>query len=319
MSKFYYADSSALIKRHVPETGSIWIKQEFDATSGNEVITSKLSVAEVLSGLNRRRREASILATDYAKFSRDFTAVSQFQYRLVDLTDAVLLESQRLLETHPLRAGDIRTEEQLNNFLSTELSWRKKELTELKSLIQFSTLPPNRKDVLIRSGIAILYAHWEGFIKNAATAYVEYVAMLRLKYKDLAVNFIALGMKGKLENASTTNKASIFIEATNFILNNLEERSNIPYKTCINTKSNLSFELFREIITLLDLDFSPYLTKETLIDKKLRIPRNNIAHGHYLSTDQDSYLELHEQVIELLDLFRNQIENAASLEKFKKN
>jgi len=29
MSEFYYADSSALIKRHMPEMGSPWIKQEF--------------------------------------------------------------------------------------------------------------------------------------------------------------------------------------------------------------------------------------------------------------------------------------------------
>lgn len=213
----------------------------------------------------------------------------------------------------------IRTEEQLADFLSEELAWRKKELAELKSLIQLSTLPRNKKDVLIRSGVAILYAHWEGFVKKAATAYVEYVSMLRLKYKDLASNFVALGMKEKLENATSTNKATIFIEATDFIINKLDERSSLPYKTCINTKSNLSFELFRDIITLLNLDFSPYLTKETLIDKKLRIPRNNIAHGHYLTTDQDDYLDLHRQVIELLDLFRNQIDNATHLKTFKKN
>jgi predicted nucleic acid-binding protein len=106
MSELYYADSSALIKRHVPEMGSTWIKQEFSQSSGNNIITSKLSIAEVLSGLNRRKREASISAADYAKFSKDFTAVSRFQYRMMDLTDAVLLEAQRLLETHPLRAGD---------------------------------------------------------------------------------------------------------------------------------------------------------------------------------------------------------------------
>ncbi len=106
MSEFYYADSSALIKRHISETGSAWIKQEFSLPSGNNVITSKLSIAEVLSGLNRRKREISISAAEYAKFSKDFTAVSRFQYELMDLTDAVLLESQRLLETHPLRAGD---------------------------------------------------------------------------------------------------------------------------------------------------------------------------------------------------------------------
>ncbi len=95
MSEFYYADSSALIKRHIPETGSSWIKQEFSQSSGNDIITSKLSIAEVLSGLNRRQREASISAADYAKFSKDFTAVSQFQYKMMDLTDTAAARSAK--------------------------------------------------------------------------------------------------------------------------------------------------------------------------------------------------------------------------------
>ena len=35
MSETYYADSSALVKRHIAEAGSAWIEQEFDAANGN--------------------------------------------------------------------------------------------------------------------------------------------------------------------------------------------------------------------------------------------------------------------------------------------
>ena len=106
MNIFYYADSSALVKRHIPEIGSAWIEKEFDSASRNTVITAKLTVIEVLSALNRRQRESSISAAEYAKFSSDFLDLAQDDYRIFELTDAVLLESQRLLETHPLRAGD---------------------------------------------------------------------------------------------------------------------------------------------------------------------------------------------------------------------
>ncbi len=106
MNETYYADSSALIKRHISEAGSTWIEQEFDATSGNRIITTKLSVAEVLSAMNRRQREANITATEYTKFSGDFLSFVETDYEMVELSDAVLLEAQRLLETHPLRAGD---------------------------------------------------------------------------------------------------------------------------------------------------------------------------------------------------------------------
>ena len=106
MNIFYYADSSALVKRHIPEIGSAWIEKEFDSTSGNRVITSKLTIIEVLSAMKRRQREASISIAEYAKFSSDFLDLAQNDYRIFELTDAVLLEAQRLLETHPLRAGD---------------------------------------------------------------------------------------------------------------------------------------------------------------------------------------------------------------------
>ncbi len=106
MSETYYADSSALVKRHISEAGSAWIEQQFDAASGNRIIATKLSIAEVLSAMNRRRREANITATEYAKFSGDFLSFVETDYEMVELSDAVLFEAQRLLETHPLRAGD---------------------------------------------------------------------------------------------------------------------------------------------------------------------------------------------------------------------
>ncbi len=106
MNLFYYADSSALVKRHITEIGSAWIEQEFDGASGNRIITAKLTVIEVLSAMNRRRRESNISATEYANFSGDFLAFVQNDYRTFELTDAVLLKSQRLLENYPLRAGD---------------------------------------------------------------------------------------------------------------------------------------------------------------------------------------------------------------------
>ncbi len=106
MSKTYYADSSALAKRHISEIGSAWIEQEFDTAHGNRIVTTKLSVAEVLSAMNRRRREANITTMEYGKFSGDFLSFVETDYEMIELSDAVLLEAQRLLETHPLRAGD---------------------------------------------------------------------------------------------------------------------------------------------------------------------------------------------------------------------
>ena len=76
----------------------------------------------------------------------------------------------------------IRTLEQLYDKLSDELTWRKKELTSLKLLSESSGIATDRQIALLRALVALLYAHWEGFIKNASSAYIEYVSFQRLRY-----------------------------------------------------------------------------------------------------------------------------------------
>jgi len=106
MNQIFYADSSILVKRHVRETGSVWFQNLLLPASNNSIITSKLSVVEVFSAFNRRKREATISQIDYADFAKDFLTISNDEYHLLGLNDFVIAESQRLLETHPLRAGD---------------------------------------------------------------------------------------------------------------------------------------------------------------------------------------------------------------------
>ncbi len=211
----------------------------------------------------------------------------------------------------------IRNIEDLNKILSDDLSWRKKELSEVKSLIEAKSFSSQKHEALIRSGICILYAHWEGFVKLAANSYLEYVRTKKLLYRELSSNFLALAMKEKLKEAKETNKPSLFIPVCDFFLFNLDERCSLP-KDDISTASNLSSEILKEITCILGIDFSLYSTKSVLIDTKLLNARNTIAHGEYLIIDTKEYVELHTAVIEMLELFRNQIENAAINQDFRR-
>ncbi len=211
----------------------------------------------------------------------------------------------------------IRTLEQLSDSLAADLVWRKKELADLKSLIETAKTASSKEKALLRSGTTILYAHWEGFIRTAASNYLEYIATKRLKYNELSSNFVALALKTRLSQISETNKATVSTEAVDFIRSQLDERSSVPYKDVIQTASNLSSSIFREITCLLGLDYSLYETKQVLIDEKLLARRNNIAHGQYLSLDKEDYLELHSQVIGMMDTFRNQVENCATCETYR--
>lgn len=210
----------------------------------------------------------------------------------------------------------MRTLEQLSDSLAKDLVWRKKELADLRSLIE-SAMPSSKGKVLLRSGITILYAHWEGFIKTAASNYLEYVSMRSLRYDELSSNFVALALKTQLSQANETSKATVFTESIDFIRSKLNERSSIPHKNVIQTGSNLSSSIFREITCVLGLDYSLYETKQILIDEKLLAKRNSIAHGEYSHLDKEDYLELHSQVIDMMNAFRNQIENCATRENYR--
>lgn len=213
------------------------------------------------------------------------------------------------------------TLEELYDSLSNELSWRKRELYELRSIIEQYTSPsnikPSRRNVVLRSTITMIYAHWEGFIKTSASAYLEFVAAQRLKNIELAPQFMALSTRPLLNNMFQSKKATDHIAVVDFFLNNMNDRSHIPYRDVINTESNLSSKVFENIVIMLGLDYSIFATKEKLIDDKLLYLRNSIAHGQHISVDYQSVRELLEQVISMMEQFRNQIDNAASTKSFK--
>lgn len=212
----------------------------------------------------------------------------------------------------------IRNIEQLNQFLDEEISWRRKELSVLLGLIKSSPEEESKCKTLIRSGITVLYAHWEGFVKRAATAYLNYVVMQKLKYNQLTSNFLALAMKGKLNLMEETNRATVFNEVTEFILSGLDKRCSINYKRSINTESNLSSQVFKQILSVLNLDYSPYELKEKFIDMKILRRRNAIAHGERLDIDKEEYISVHKELIEIINSFKNQIDNAADIGAYKR-
>jgi hypothetical protein len=212
----------------------------------------------------------------------------------------------------------IHTIEQLEGSIAEDIAWRKKELSEIKAIVQSTHTSTIRRTAMIRSGVAMLYAHWEGFIKNASQWYLEYVISCRLSYRQLSSSFVALAMKAQLNQALQANKASTFVPVCEFFLYNLDERCRLSIDGLVKTQSNLTSSALQEIMLSLGLDYTYYTTKSKFIDSKLVYARNIIAHGNYLLINEKDFLNEFDLVLGMIEYYRNQIENAAILRRFER-
>jgi len=214
----------------------------------------------------------------------------------------------------------IRTTDQLIDKIAEDLIWRRRELTTLRDLVQKFDDDPLRSRVLIRGAIALLYAHWEGFVKKSSSYYLEYVAAQRLPYKSLATNFIALSLKSKFVELGASDKISAGNALAEFFCTAMSNRSSVPYKKGVDTKSNLSSNVLIDILNALGLDVTLFETRLKFIDSNLVNPRNYVAHGETVQNlTLDEYLALHDDVLTLIETYRNEIENASVLERFKRH
>ena len=102
----YYVDSSVLVKRHVREQGSIWVRDLLSLSSGNLIITARISLTEVYSALNRLVRENRLLLQEYTQVQQDCAAVFATEYQSIGLSLTIENRARVLLEAYPLRAYD---------------------------------------------------------------------------------------------------------------------------------------------------------------------------------------------------------------------
>lgn len=211
----------------------------------------------------------------------------------------------------------------LEEKIDNELAWRKKELTSIRVDVESSEIKEkSEQSRAIRSGIAMLYAHWEGVIKSIAEFYLIYVSGLNLKYGELKNNFLAIAIKNSLNEFEDTKKATIHNKLIDNVYSKKNEISQIPYKNIIKTDSNLKMDIFKEIAATIGIDYNPYMLKKMLIDQRLLGNRNKIAHGERLETldgisNPTDYIELHKTIIELIDKFAQNIKDAALKEDYK--
>lgn len=102
----YFLDSSALLKRYVPEVGTTWMQSITDAQSQNLLIVAHIAWVEICSAVARCQREASISSIQANQILAAFRAHWNTQYFIVAIDHTVIDLAGQLVNQHPLRAYD---------------------------------------------------------------------------------------------------------------------------------------------------------------------------------------------------------------------
>jgi len=210
----------------------------------------------------------------------------------------------------------IKTIEKLEELLTQDLAWRKKEMLSLKILVERDEV---NEPILLRAGIALLCAHFEGFIKRASNCYIGYVSEKKKYYSELKENFAALKMQKEFESCAKSDKHSVhkklLVMHDSLATKRFVEKYNED-KPFISTHSNPSSTELKEILDTIGIESDIFETKATYIDSSLLEKRHHVVHGDKSDLDKEDFLTTFEIIIKLIEDYRDLIVDAADNEKY---
>ena len=210
------------------------------------------------------------------------------------------------------------TAEELADDLASNFAWRRSELQVLRSTArairtQDRQSPANR--VALRSAVVLLYAHWEGFVKESCQAYLDYVAVRRLTFNELSESFVRTAIKPMIRRAATDPAA--LTELAELVMGHSTTRAKLPRQGIVETGSNLRHETLGEILDALGLPSGQYAMAANLIDRELCDQRNRIAHGKENLPEPEAVEQLFEHLLDLMEGLRSSILAAAASQEYR--
>jgi len=213
----------------------------------------------------------------------------------------------------------VRSLNELEDLIDKDLSWRKREYTTLKFMVDKSR--NHEKEVLVRASITMLYAHWEGHIKLCSQAYLSYLCCLAPKYSDMSDNFVQISLGDRFKSGFSIKKFKSQKEIFDYLMGELNESFLVDPKKIVDTESNLKYEVLSNLMRQLGLNHSEYELKENFIDSKLLDCRNAIAHGEKKDMEHvmDTYFELMKEILFMIINYGDMIKSAAENKSFLKD
>lgn len=222
--------------------------------------------------------------------------------------------------------AEIRTLDLLYTSIESEYSWRITELSNFRSSVLSSK--SKAQEGLIRAGVALLYAHWEGFVKKISDFYYEFVTHQNCTMSELNDCFVSIALRSKIESLLESKKLVLHNILVREIMEKQDKKVKFSSSSPIKT-SNLKYEIFEDVCIMVGIEMSEFHERvskrgydrdiKKTIDIDLVDRRNSIAHGNYLSINEKEYKELYNVVVNgLLYTFKESLMDVAQNKLFKR-
>lgn len=173
------------------------------------------------------------------------------------------------------------------------------------------------KTVLLRALITLIYAHWEGYVRECANRYFEYLKIRNKPYAELErqiyVNTFLVRLDALHRSRSSLEKRCALV---NDILNGTTSTFRYVHPMLIDTKSNLNTNVTKEICLICSVDPSHFETKRIFIDQLILKRRNAVAHGQQEFIHENEVDSLVTEILGLMQHFRTLLENKVYQKQF---
>lgn len=180
--------------------------------------------------------------------------------------------------------------------IEEDLDWREKELAILRKQLFQTSLGSPQERTFLRTNLAMIYAHYEGFCKFALGVYIDALERLALKRIELKWPIASQSLKKlHVEMRSIADPVEFFTKI--FTAMDSHFKQTAEYERPDNI-ANLWPDLLMRWQTNLGLQCISVLNEKTRLDTLVKC-RNQIAHGKKLTVANRAELDKHSHVATL--------------------
>lgn len=205
----------------------------------------------------------------------------------------------------------IRSKDELQDRVNNDIAQRKKEIINLKGLLMKAK---DKNELLLAKCLVVMsYSHWEGFVKNASRYYMMYIRQKGFSSDRYSQNLrSSLFYRQIMKNTDSVVNKIVLTE--DCLYNNRDLI--IDEDDLCDTESNLDYKTLKKILYNVGLRSTVFDTKEIFINERIVGDRNKFAHGELQPYTTKEAMEIADEVIDLMDKYKTEIDNAADLTSY---